>query len=109
MRHWKGRSGFPVSLLPRASSWVIPGAGAGLGLTPGLPRGLRACVTSSLEGCGDYAGPPWPGKCRLDLAPLFLGPRENGVVLLVLTECADSPQSRRRAVGEFWDISEDPE
>lgn len=80
MRHWEGRSGFSVSLLHGVPSWVIPGAGAGLGLRPGPQRGrLSACVTSSLEGCGDCAGPPWPGKCRLDLAPLFLGLRKTGL------------------------------
>lgn len=59
MCHWEGRSGCSVPLLPRASSWVIPGARAGRGLTPGLPRGpVGACVTSSPAGCGDYTGPP---------------------------------------------------
>ena len=39
-----GRRGCSVPLLLRASSWVIPGAGAGLGLTPGLPAGrLSMC------------------------------------------------------------------
>lgn len=74
MRHWEDRSGFSVSLLLRASSWVIPEAGTGLGLTPGLLRSrLSACVTSSLEGCGDYTGPPWPGKCSLRPSPVISG------------------------------------
>ncbi|ELK17630.1 Dynamin-like 120 kDa protein, mitochondrial [Pteropus alecto] len=75
MRHWEDRSGFSVSLLLRASSWVIPEAGTGLGLTPGLLRSrLSACVTSSLEGCGDYTGPPWPGTyyTNIDLLRLIL-------------------------------------
>lgn len=44
MRHWEGRSGFPVSLLPRALSWVILGAGAGLELTPGSRVAVSAPV-----------------------------------------------------------------
>lgn len=44
MRHWEGRSGFSVSLLPRALSWVIPGAGAGLRLTPGSRVAVSAPV-----------------------------------------------------------------
>lgn len=39
-----------------------------------LPRGrLSARVTSSLEGCGVYPGPPWPGKCRLRPGPVISG------------------------------------
>ncbi|EPY85270.1 hypothetical protein CB1_000389013 [Camelus ferus] len=65
IRHWEGRRGCCVPLFLRASSWVIRGAGAGLGLTPGLPRGrLGACVTSSPVRCGGYAGPLWPEKIR---------------------------------------------
>nr|KAF6475507.1 OPA1 mitochondrial dynamin like GTPase [Rousettus aegyptiacus] len=52
MRHWEGRSGFSVSLLLRASSWVIPEAGTGLGLTPSLPRSL-------LSACDLLAGGMW--------------------------------------------------
>nr|XP_045243135.1 dynamin-like 120 kDa protein, mitochondrial isoform X4 [Macaca fascicularis] len=62
MRHWEGLCRGSVPLLLNASSWVIPGPGAGLGLTRGLPRGrLGACVTSPPAGCGDYVGPLWPG------------------------------------------------
>ena len=42
MRHWEGCSGFPVSLLHRDFSWVIPRAGAGLGLTPGSSVAVSA-------------------------------------------------------------------
>lgn len=74
VRHWEGRSSCSVPLLPRASSWVTPGAGAGLELTPGLRRGpLGARVTSSPAGCGDYAEPPWPGKCGLRPGPVIWG------------------------------------
>lgn len=39
-----------------------------------LPRGrLSARVTPSLEGCGVYPGPPWPGKCRLRPGPVISG------------------------------------
>jgi hypothetical protein len=103
-RHWEGLSGCSVPLLPRASPWVTPGVGAGLGPTRGLPRGrLGACVTSSPAGCGDYVGPPWPGKCGSGSGPViscFLGPLECRVVLSLLPECADNPRARPRAIGE---------
>lgn len=80
VRHWEGLGGCSVPLLRRAFSWVIPVAGAGLGLTRGLPRGhLGAWVTSRLAGCGDYAGPPWPGKCGLSPGPVISGVLESHV------------------------------
>ena len=89
IRHWEVRSGCSVPLLPRASSWVIPGVGAGLGLTPELPPGrLGACVTSSPAGCGDYAGLPWPGKCGLRTGPVISGAsRKRGCPITTSRMC----------------------
>jgi hypothetical protein len=63
-----------MPLLLRASSWVIVGAGIGLGPTRGSPRGrLSACVWSALAGCGEQVGRPWPGKCGLRPGPVMSG------------------------------------
>lgn len=52
-----------------------------------LPPGrLSAGVTSSREGCGVYAGPPWPGKCRLRPGPVIPRASGNRVCPILLTD-----------------------
>ena len=89
IRHWEGRRGCSVPLLLRASSWVIPGAAAGLGLTPGLPAGrLGACVTSLPAECGEYAGLPWPGKSGLRPGSVISGAsRKRGCPITTSRVC----------------------
>lgn len=49
-----------------------------------LPRGrLSPGATSSLEGCGVYAGPPWPGKCRLRPGPVISRASGNRVCPII--------------------------
>lgn len=73
-------------------SWSRSLTGSDTRLPPGR---LSAGVTSSLEGCGVYAGPPWPGKCRLRPGPVISRASGNRACPLHPNRCAENSQYRR--------------
>lgn len=82
-RYWEGLGGCSMPLLPRDSSWVVAGAGVGLGPT----RGSHVAVSAPV--CGlrwrDVASTPGGSglvSAACDLAPLChsLGYLDSGVV-----------------------------
>lgn len=100
-----------MPLLPRDSSWVVAGAGVGLGPT----RGSHVAVSAPV--CGlrwrDVASTPGSSglvSAACDLAPLChsLGHLDSGVVPSLLPECAGDPQARPRLLRECSHMFEHP-
>lgn len=99
MRHWEGFVGCSMPLLLRGSSWVIAGAGVGLGPT----RGSHVAVSAPVYGLrwrnvASTSGSRGLVSAACDLAPLchVLGHLKSRVVPSLLPECSGDPQARPR-------------